>query len=163
MKKIKQASMLYDSRSYKAALDVWPNYPSAWQAYYENNRATFHKDGYEQIVEKFIKPMLAACPFSSGVVGLAGDISMRYGQWDEALNYFKKLLELKPQAQEALMNMAHVFRNMAKQSPEKAPEYFAQAHDLMTYCQGVNLQSAHECISWQYKDSSQIPMPSENN
>lgn len=161
MAKLKKASIYFDQRNYKKAIEVWPNYPTAWQAEYESTRASWHKKGYEAIEKEFINPMLKACPNTGTVVGIAGDISMRYNKWDEAIGYFKKVLAMKPQSPEALMNMSHCFRHMAKQDKQNKVALMQQAIDLVKYTKDVSLQSRDEAINWIYKDASQLPLPTE--
>ena len=163
MRKLKAASICYDQRQYSEAINLWPNYPLAWQAVYENTRAEFHKKGFSAILTEFIEPMLKACPNTSTVRGIAADICMRYGKWDTAIEYFKKVLEMKPQDPNALMNMGHCMRNLAKEHPEEKIKFLVQARDLARYTKEISLQSREECISWIYKDSAEIPLPSESN
>ena len=163
MSKIKSASMAFDKRDYRGAIEIWGNYPTAWQAYYENTRGTWHKKGYEVIVKEIIEPMLKSCPNTSAVLCIAADISMRYSNWDEAIGYLKRGLEMKPQNPEILMNMSHCFRHMAKLDDENSLAYLNQAMDLVKYTKEVSLQTRDEAINWLYKDASELPLPSELN
>ena len=69
---------------------------------------------------------------------------------------------MRPQAPEALLNMSHVFRNLAKQNPDNAVEMLKQSRDLVKYVGQVSLQSRDESINWSYYDASQLPLPNEN-
>ena len=161
MRKIKEASIAFDQREYGKAIEIWPNYPSGWQACYENSRGELHKKGFEEIIKEFVDPMLKACPYSATVFSIAADICMRYSKWDQAIELHKKVLEMRPQCPHSLLSMGHCFRNLSAKSPDKKIELLKQARDLVRYTKEISLQSRDECINWIYKDSSNIPLPTE--
>lgn len=161
MVKIKAASILFDNRKFKEALDIWPEYPNCWQAVYENSRAEFHKKGFDYIDKEFIKPMLKACPNSSAAVGIAADICMRYNDWNRALDFLDIVLKMKPESPEALDRMSHCFRNLANVKGNNKIEMIERAKGVMKHLQQVSIQSRDQSYNWQYRDASQLPMPWE--
>lgn len=163
MDKMKRASEAFDNKDYKGAIDIWPNYPTAWQGYYEGARAEWHKKGFKGIVEEFVKPMLKACPNSSLPMGIYADICMRYNEFGLAIDTLENMLKARPECPSAILNMSHCFRQLAIKETDHSKKYemLKQARDITRHLKSVSVQHFAEATNWMYKDQADLPMPSE--
>lgn len=165
MAKIKKASEFIEDNKVEEALKVWPDFPHAWQGFYELNRSKFHENGYEWIIENVVNKAIKDCPRSADMQALGADISLRYGKWQEAIKYLNTCLEMRPNNAQFLLALSHCFREAAKQSKEQKVKlhFISEARNVCRHLHSVNTQVKPEAINWIYKDGSQLPLPEEKN
>jgi SAM-dependent methyltransferase len=96
MYRLQQASEYFQLGQYSKAIEAWPNYPSAWTAYYEFNRKQFHQNGFDWIYENVIEKAIAACPDDAEIHCLAADICRRYTEYELALDHLDQANRLRP-------------------------------------------------------------------
>lgn len=157
LKSIKEAWDAYQLNDHETAATKWPNFPNAYKGYYENNRAKMHKQfKFEQIESDFINKVLDNCDRCYEAYTLAGDISMRYDQWERAIHYIDEGLKIKPNDVGLLFAMSTCFRNMFNKT--KDLNYIAKSRDVCRYVSNVSTQARGEAINWIYHDNSLLPM-----
>lgn len=175
MKRIKEAATVTRSflntqdaiARYDKALELYPNNPHAWMGRYEMLRSDLNKQGYEvtfdMVFERFCKPFMAACPNSVLPYIFSADLAMRYDQFEIAINFFNKSLEMVPNLVKVLMNMSHCFRQLAQRetNPEKKLTLLTNARDLCKHIVKTDLQHTPEAVNWIYSDEANMPLPSE--
>ena len=162
---IKKAAMAFDDGDFEMALRYFPAFPDAHVGAYEKKRAEWHGKGYPAIHEEVLKRAMAACPESSKMTFFSAEVSMRYDQWPQALEYLKLALKQKPNDPGALQAIGHCYRQMAEraQKPEEKVKLYTEARDVTRHLQQVSFQHAHDAVTWIFADNAKIPMPGELN
>lgn len=161
MDAIKKAWDFFSAKKYKEACEAYQGFPLAWSAHYEMNRKQFHELGWATIKDQFIKVALATMPDSIEVVLLCTDISMRYSQWDDALNLIEHGLKMSPQNPGALKALAHVFRQIAvdaenNKDHKKAFVFFRKARNTGRHLCSVSSQARDEAVTWVLNDNARM-------
>jgi len=163
LKSIHDASMLYQEQKFKEALDVWPNFPISWITFYEMTRKQNHDLGYEKIIAEIIEPFKKACPNSYQVYNLAGDISMRYNKWKEAIEYLNKALDMRPECPIVLTMLSQTYRcwvNTVQNKDDKL-NLLKEARGVMRHLKKVSQQHYGEAINWIYQDNAKLSFEGE--
>lgn len=158
--KIKTAFLRFTEYQYDEAIDIYPEYPQAWIAKLEMNRKLIAEKGFATFHDLFIKPMLAACPNSPECVICATDFAMRAGEFDIAINYGNKALEMKPNNPVTLGQFMNLFKELALNSSNEKEKitYFKKAKEFAVHLSNVSLQNRDEAISHIYLLNSLIPV-----
>jgi len=166
LKAIKEASDAFVDMDFKGAVAKWPYFPAAHTAYYEMNRAKPHldpqnQDVYQLVMDEFVNPAIKACPHHIEPLTMAGDISMRYGRYTEALKFFETCLEHKPNNGGILGAMSHCLRHMADKSNDPAEQQHLrnEAREMMRYLKTIDMNTVAESVNWIYRDNAGIPIP----
>lgn len=143
------------------AIDAWKNTPSAWINHYELNRAMFHKD--RPALQEFMKQAIEACPNTSDVLILCGDIYHRYEEFEKSYDLFKKAEIQKPNNPTVLMAMANCIRQRALRCEEepKRSELFQQAINITAHVRATSLEVLPQATTWNFHDVAQIKMAEE--
>lgn len=163
LQRIYQANELCNKRQYEQAVEVWPNFPIARRAAYENRRAEWHKRGFEGIREGVIKPWLAIDPFSAEALLFSADLALRYKQFNEAEEYCKRGIVNQPPREMFFTMLANIYRTAAKEAPtiEKKYQYLADARECAKMIKTHFLAGFQNAVTWIYNDHAQLPMPGE--
>lgn len=166
LKAIKEASEAMSDLNFDKAVKTWPYFPAAWNGRYEMNRAKFHNDPnnqdvYQLIMDEFITPAIKACPHHIEPLMMAGDISMRYAKYNEALKFFETCLKHKPNNGGILGTMSHCLRQMAEKSTnnEEKVHLVNEAREMMRYLKQIDMSTLAESVNWIYRDNASLPIP----
>lgn len=141
-----------------AAIETWPNCPTAWIAHYEYNRANFHKNPDD--LNKFMEKAKASCPNSADILIFIGDILTRYERYKEALDVFHEAMKRKPNNDNILMGISNCYRMMAHKSKDEAEKtkLLKESINILRFLMNVSTQSLPQAISWSYQDQAQLPI-----
>lgn len=163
MKKMKEAWIAFDKNDFQKCVEIWPRSPIAWRGYYERNRAAAHKKGFEHIKVNFLNPALEHNQDIADTWIFAAEISMRYEQFEMAIQYLKNANELKPKSAMILDMRAQCFRQMAQRAtdPKEQVELIQSARDSMRYLLTISEQGREAAINWIYSDNANIPFEGE--
>jgi len=145
------------------ALSQWQNCVAAWAHHYEMNRAKFHEQGFEFINNEILLKCIQACPNSADAFTLAGNVAMRYNQFDLALKYLDQAIKRKPNNPSVLAEMAKCFREKAihtKDENEKAV-FYKEAMEICKFIRQSSMELAPQVLTYIYSDQSKIPIPGE--
>lgn len=161
--KIKKAASFAETGSFDKAIEVWPNFPDAHINYYERNRGREHPNGFMYIKNKYILPALASCPNSVFITNFAADLHMRYEKYEDALEYLKNSLELKPNDPQALIAVGHCYRQMSMRvkDPSDKLKLIKEAKTVMGFLEKTSKQMSFDAITWMMQDHAMMPMPFE--
>jgi len=142
-----------------AAIETFPNCPSAWINHYELNRANFHKSREE--FDKFIKMSVDCCPNSSDTLMFAGDVLSRYERYDESYECLTKALNKKPNNPTIIMGLSNCYRMKAKKSndPKVKEELLRKSINLLRFVIATSTEMMPQAISWIYQDEAQLEVP----
>jgi len=165
MKDVQAAAVFMKEGHYKKAIEKYPNFPNAHLAVIEYHRKEHHKRGYKWILENILKPAIKSCPHSVEVVVIAGDISLRYNKFKNALDYFNLSLHMKPNNPGCLINLAHTFRRLGETSEteEDKIKFFKESRRTMLFLKDRSLAHLEECTNWIFRDDANIPIKGEEN
>jgi SAM-dependent methyltransferase len=165
LERIKAAALFVLDGKFEEAVNAWPDFPHAHTGLYETKRKEFHEKGFEWIEKNFMNKVLSLCHDSSEILGLCGNICMRYDQWEKALEFFSKGLEVRPGSPPFLSSLSQCFRQMSEResNPENKIKLRLEARDSAKYLLEVSKQSEAEALNWIYIDNAQLPMPNEAN
>ena len=163
MGKIKQAFQFYKKNQFEEAIASWPNFPHAWNGYYEYNRKEIHKkhDGNgKAIVDDLVKRAAEALGDHAEVDRMKSDIYMRYGHWDLAVETIEQCLAKKPNQAGPLIQMSHCFRRMAEQvnDPDRRIEYLMTARNICRQVTHLDKSAQVEAMNWALVDSTNLPI-----
>jgi len=144
------------NQNYFEALEAYPNFPLAWQGYYEMNRGKHHKKGLEHIKENIIKKAIKMCPDHADTLQWAAEIYMRYEQWDAADELLIMSLNMRPECTRSYMLLATMYRNKAdKEQDEKArDELHELASNTMRQVEHTAIGVMNDAVSWRFHDHS---------
>jgi len=154
LEKVYAASKFYAEGEFIKAIDTWERFPEAWRNYYELNREMFHRKGFDRIEKEYIEQLIKACPKHSDAMMFIGELYMRYRMYNEAIKAFELVLQLKPQAPGALLNISHCCRAVGN---------IPKAIEVTRFLEGVSNQMSRDCINWLFNDFSKCPIEEENN
>lgn len=165
--RVAKAFEAFQKRQFAAAIEIFPNYPTAWRAYYESSRADAHKQGemesWEYVKQHYIKASQKACPNSIDMLLFGIDLAMRYEKWQEAIDMIKLGNEVRPNYTAFIFNLSQCYRQMAIRSkdPQEQIALLVEARNATKYCSEIDMNLRADATTWMYKDNAQIPMPSE--
>jgi SAM-dependent methyltransferase len=150
-------------REFDAAIEVWPNLPVARRAAYEMKRAALHKKGYKGIREEVIDPWLAIDPEYLDALLFAGELALRYNQFDDAEAFCKRALHNRPLNEGSLTVLANVYRSKAHHSknPQEKTQAILNARECAKIIKNNFLAGFQNSVTWIYNDHAQLPMPGE--
>lgn len=156
--KIKKSYLFYIDGNFKQAINLWPDFPSAHIAFIENHRSEIFKMDWNKIKSDIIDSIFKYCPFSTEMYSVAADIAMRSNKYEDAINYLKTGLELKPQNPSMYMQLINCMRELAIRSDDKNQKiyYFTQARDIARHLNRTSLQNLKESTDLIYLFNSQI-------
>lgn len=162
LKKIKDATDLYSTGDYKAAIETWNDFPIAWKSHYEMNRKQINdaaKGNYKWIKENVLTYALNSCKGDAATVLLCADIAMRYDEWREAIKYFELALSLKPGNEASFYGIAQCYRQLALHAKDEKDKInlLKQACNVTNILKDASLRRAPEATSWMFSDLAQIP------
>lgn len=157
------ANEFFKQNKYEDAIKTYPNFPLAWSGFFESNRAKFNEHGYEWIIENVINKAIEACPNSFEPLILAGDISMRYSEWEKALGYFERVGKMRPNDPKILMNISNCFRHMAQGSDDIGMKFkfLNEAREITKFLIQVSQEDMTQGYNWLMADNAKIPTPHE--
>lgn len=141
LQKTYDAYFLMLDNKFKEAIQVWPDFPQAWINHLEFSRKEL-AEGWESFKEKYVEPMIAACPLSPEVLITACDFAMRGKNWQDAISYCEKALRAKPENPNSLYHMTNIMREIAIESKdiETKTHYFLQAREVAKHLRKTSLQ-----------------------
>lgn len=165
---IKKAYMLYMENRLDEAVNVYPNFPTAWMTRYEKHRALAHKHGqaeepFDYAWKNYVAPAIKSCQYSLDVNRLATDVYMRYDRFEAAIELINKMLEVRPNNPAFVMSMSHCLRQIGLRTKNAAlrKKFLTEARDCCRYLRGVDLQSKAEATNWIYQDNALLQTPFE--
>jgi len=158
--KIKQAIDNLTLKKPKEAVELWPNYPEAWLAYYEFTRKEIHAEGAYGEVQKFIEKMLKACN-TPEINSFAGELCRRYKQFDKAKEYFQIAIDMRPNSPNIIRSIANLYHDLYAYT--KDYNYLLQARDAWGFLRNVYRNEFDPATNWIYGINSSLPIPNENN
>ena len=166
MARIQKASNLYNQQKFGEAILAFPNFFEAHQARYESSRKKPHEgqtEPLEYIEETYIKPVLKSCPESLNALRMAVDIYMRYDEYESAMEYIEKALEVRPNQAPFLTALAHCLNQLSlrDKDAEKKIKLLTESRDVWKYIRDVDEQCKAEATNWIYQINSELPTPSE--
>jgi 2-polyprenyl-3-methyl-5-hydroxy-6-metoxy-1,4-benzoquinol methylase len=155
---ILQAWELLQQNKTKEAIELWPNFPSAWANHYEFNRAEFHKSRVE--TDKFLKQAMESCPNSADSFVFGADVLVRYERYDEAFEVLTKANARKPNSPQILMGMANCYRMKAlkETDEEKKAKLFRRSIDILRFLTSISTESIGQALTWIYADEANLPV-----
>lgn len=161
--KVYEAGKAYEEQNFAKAIELWPNFPSAHIANYEMNRGKVHKEGWDVIVEKHIKPLMTVAPNDFHALSFVADLQMRYDHFDDAIKTFEKALISRPMEGNALLGISHCLRNKALKAKNLADKInlYREAMGVCGLIEKNSMQSRYEAITWILQDAAEIPTPFE--
>ncbi len=167
MAAIKKAFQAMQAQDTISAIKAYPNYPDAWVAHYERKRQELHEHkqdvSLDQILAEFYEPFKKACGDCYETWRFAADLAMRYDDFELALEYWQRCINVRPGAGYVLGPITHCYRRLADVSRD--PKYQAalrqKSVDITRHWMGSDLQSREEALDWLYFDLSKTKLPSE--
>ena len=162
MKLIKESNKAFMDQNFEKAFNLWPNFPAAYQNYYEMNRKKFHELGFEKI-EELLNKALSNCSTNGKVELFAADIYMRYEKYEEAIKILDSFLEKIPNNVTALVALSQCFRLIAEneKNNENKIKLLKRSRDILRFTKTCTLQGHDELYNWMYRDNANIPSPKE--
>jgi SAM-dependent methyltransferase len=159
----KKAFLLFSDYKYKEALEVWPDYPQAWIAYIETQRAKLTEIGFDAFHTTYLKEMMKACPTSSECVISATDFCMRAKQFDQAIEYANLAIKLKPNNPISLVHLVNIFKELYVHSNNENEkiDYLKKSKQFAHHLMDVSIQNRDQAISEVYFLNSLIPIEKE--
>lgn len=157
---IKKAYSHFASNEYKEAFETYPDYPAAYQAYAEFNRATLYKD--KNLIKSFIEVMLKNCPTSVEALVTATDLYMRAEEWELAIKSAETALKYKPENPASLSQLINIMREMALRAQGDAKKhYYSQGLNIGNHLMKVSSQHHRESLDIIYSFASNLPVETE--
>jgi SAM-dependent methyltransferase len=158
--KANQAGMDGD---YDKAVEIYPNFPYAWEGRYEKNRAKIHEKGFKFIFDNYLQAAIDACPSSAEVRVVVADICMRYEKYQEATKFLDLSLKMKPENPDAIKRLMMCFTELGNRTTDQEQKvaYFKEARNVARYLRDISKQDEPEAISWIYNHNARIEMPHE--
>jgi len=167
LRKIKEASVSFDTLDFDKAIELWPFFPDAHINRYEKVRGKLHKSGFEFIKTRYLDKAIAECPNSNLVHNFVADLYLRYEQFDPCVAVLAKALDLKPNEPQSLSMLGHCYRQMAKRAERegdlnKMVKLLHESRQVMSFLEKTSKQCSPDAMSWIMQDNAMIPAPFEN-
>lgn len=161
----KEAAVAFLQNDCQKAIASYPDFPIAWQRFYELKRQDYHQKGFEFIKEGFIDRARKACPSSPEIGFLEADIYFRYEKFGPCIEACQRVLEMKPNYIAALdlMSQCHRLLSEREKDEKKKVEFRTTARDIMRHLYSVSQQSRGMAVNWMYEDNANIPCPWERD
>lgn len=163
MEAIYSAAEAYRAADYKKALEIWPNCPSAWPAFYENNRKGLHEQGFDFIYNEICVKALEACNEDADLHFLAADICARYDKYEMAVEHLKRANTLRPNMPNVFAHLSNCFRALGKAATDECVriKFYEQSRRCSKILGDIASQYKGESLTWMMLDNSNIPTPWE--
>jgi tetratricopeptide (TPR) repeat protein len=158
--KLKQAFVSFNESKYKDAIDLWPDFPTAWVNYVEHNRKELAEIGWPEFKLKYIDAALRACPDNVDIMTMATDYAMRAKQWKEAVNLCEEALSMKPENPVCLNQLCNIMRELALSSgdPKEKIHFFNQARNVAKHLRAVSAQHFNEASDLIFAFAAELPL-----
>jgi hypothetical protein len=158
MANIKKAFELFNVNKFDAAIEAYPDYPSAHVSRFEMNRKQYFEKGWDWVKENVIDFGFKCCPTSSAIDVMAVDIAMRFEKFHEAIKYAENGLKGKPENPVFLQQLINVMREMSiRQTDKKTKDhYLIQAIEISKHLGRVSPQHLRESTDLRYLFNSQL-------
>ncbi len=139
------------------AIEKHPNYPTAWAQHYELMRAPMHKQGWPAI-HAFLNQAVAACKNTGDTLVFAADIASRYNQFDYAIDYFARALEIKPNSPNILIGLANVHRqkSMLTKDPAEKNACLRECIKILRHVRATSMELAPQAVTWLFRDEANL-------
>lgn len=163
LSKVFSAFESYSVADFDKALSIWPNFPHAHLARYENNRKKINEFDFNQIYENICEFAIKSCPQEADMQYLAGDICLRYNDYYKAIEHFQKALSMRPHSPNVIAGIANAHRTLAKRAKkgEDVIKHLEMSRDTSKLLKEVSAQNFGEAMTWIMSDNSKIPVPNE--
>ena len=163
MNKIFTVNEAYETANYNEAIKIWPNFPHAHVARYENDRKKWNDLGFDVFYKEVIQRALKDCPNDSDIEYLAADVCMRYNQYEMAIDHLNRCHELRPNAPHVYISLGNIFRAMAKNAPDKETreKYIIEARKVSEMLKTTSAQHVAESTNNILNDNANLPTPFE--
>ena len=163
LEQIQKASEAYFERDFSGALQAWPNFPSAWAAYYENNRKEFDAQGFDAIYKEVCLQAISSCPEEADSHFLAADIAARYGRYDLSIEHLGKANSLRPNMPNFFISLANCYRMLAKhaKSEDERIKFLKESRKMAVALHSIGTQAQGEAMTWMMFDNARLPTPFE--
>lgn len=168
MAAIKKAEILYREAKFEEALKSFANFPLAQIAAYESERHAYDKmikeKGFAEFQSTVLDRMMKDCPNDGNIIAFIADIYRRYDKWEDAINWFNKALEFKPNEPNMLKQIASILRIMSQKTPSESEKYnlISDSANLMNFIREACFQDQFEALNWMLDDYSRLPLPDED-
>ena len=151
------------AKNFDQAIELWPRFPVARRARYEYSRTKAHENGFEWIKEHHIDSWLSIDPDCWEAYSFATDIAARYDQFDLALKYISKALELQPNSDAHLSVLLNIYKAMANKADNQKNkmEFLGNAINVARKLRVISPQNLAQVTTSLYNDYASIPMPGE--
>ncbi len=162
LKAVKKASELVKTQDFRGAIHAFPNFPLAWNGFYEMNRKVIHANGWDFAKTELFDPAIAACGDSAELYILLADVAMRFEKFDTAEVFAKKGLECKPKNPVSIGQMCNILREMALRADGVGKiEMWKEAKQWSDYLRATSLQNFAEGTDMSFIFAAQMPIPGE--
>lgn len=161
---IHQAGLAYMEGRFDECVKIWPNFPEAYKALYEHSRQKLHQD--PEALKTFLAAAMKNCNGTREILGLIGDLHMRYDRWEDAIKVFEQVLKMCPGYSTAFIGLQQCFREMGNKAliggDQKAGfAYIAKAREIVRFLREVSDADRTLSINWSFNDNSRLPTPAE--
>lgn len=161
--KVKKASDALEEKRFKDAVEIWPNFPTAWATNYEFGRKEYHKLGFDWTYENVALKAIKSCPDSADMQYFAADLCARYDRYEKAIDHLKISNEMCPNSPNVFSLLASCFRTMAARAKtdDDKIKFLEQSRKTAGLLKDFSIQYFSESMNWIMYDNSQIPTPFE--
>jgi len=163
MNRIFSANEAFETANYREAVNIWPNFPYAYTAIYENHRKELHKLGFDSLYNQLIKQGLSGCPDEPDIQALAADVCMRYNQYEKAVEHLQNCQNMRPNMPNVYAALANVFRTLAEKSTceEDKIKFYERSKEAAQMLKDTSLQNFSDSTDAIMFNNSKIPTPAE--
>lgn len=157
---IKLASDAYLDGKCSEAISHWTDFPMAHVHEFESARAAWDKKGWPAIEKEVIGKMFSDCPTNGEIRVFAGELAMRYNQWDTAIGWFNAALALVPKHTGALEKMAVCLSKIAAGETDvtRKNEIYKNARKLAQFVASSSMQFRDMGINLSFSYSAKMPL-----
>ncbi len=157
---VRDATVSYAAGKFSEAIGHWTNFPIAHVHEYETNRAAWHQKGWDAIEKDMIGKAFEECPNNGELHCFAGELAMRYDQWDIAIGFFQKALKLRPKDTIALEKMAVCLSKIAAMETDagRRNKIYANARKLSQFIAESSMQFRDMGINMSFAYSAKMPL-----
>lgn len=149
------------------AIKAYPNYPEAWVTHYEKKRAEFHEHKQDitldEILSEFYEPFRQACGDCYETWRFVADLAMRYDNYEMALEYWQRCINVKPGAGYVLGPITHCYRRLSEMAKDPATKAALRrkSAEITRHWISADQENRGEAVNWLYFDLSKLQLPSE--
>lgn len=162
--KLNQMKMAYEAHlaGYNdRAIELYPNFPVAHIAGYERRKKEYHQRGFKWLYENVLAKAIKDCPDFADLHFFAGDICMRYDQFDLAVKHLKESLSMKPGHPTTISMLGNAFGTLASRETDEQEriQYLMEANKWAHTLQQISKESYNEAMNWILFNNSKLPVP----